>query len=124
VGLRSAVDVCDVPIVSAAVAYCSSCEFMLLLLVSLLYVVVSSAVADFLAVCSGGPTTNDNYDVPIVLLLLSSLVLKGQCHEIFRFWFFSSISFPPALKYPIRTVSNFFENSPRYSQLKVDHRCR
>ncbi len=22
--------------------------------------------------------------------------LKGQCHEIFRFWFFSSISFPPA----------------------------
>jgi hypothetical protein len=34
--------------------------------------------------------------------------LKGQCHEIFRFWFFSSISFPPAPEYPIRTVSNFF----------------
>ena len=50
--------------------------------------------------------------------------LKGQCHEIFRFWFFSSISFPPALEYPIKTVSNFFENSPRYSQLKVDHWCR
>ena len=49
--------------------------------------------------------------------------LKGQCHEIFRFWFFSSISFPPVLEYPNRTVSNFFENSPRYSQLKVDHRC-
>ncbi len=42
-------------------------------------------------------------------LLLASL--KGQCHEIFRFWFFSSISFPPAPEYPIRTVSNFFENS-------------
>ncbi len=50
--------------------------------------------------------------------------LKGQCHEIFRFWFFSSISFPPAPEYSIRTVSKFFENSRRYSQLKVDHRCR
>ncbi len=29
----------------------------------------------------------------------------------------------PAPEYPIRTVSNFFENSRRYSQLKVDHRC-
>ena len=49
---------------------------------------------------------------------------KGQCHEIFRFLFFSSISFPPAPEYPNRTVSKFFENSRRYSQLKVDHRCR
>ncbi len=40
-------------------------------------------------------------------------ILKGQCHEIFCFWFFSSISFPPAPKYAIRTVSNFFENSRR-----------
>ncbi len=50
--------------------------------------------------------------------------LKGQCHKIFCFWFFSSISFPPAPEYPIRTVSKFFENSRRYSQLEVDHRCR
>jgi hypothetical protein len=50
--------------------------------------------------------------------------LKGQCHEIFRFWFFSSISFPPAPEYPIKTVSYFFENSRRNSQLKIDHRCR
>ncbi len=50
--------------------------------------------------------------------------LKGQCHEIFCFWFFSSISFPPAPEYPIWTVSNFFENSRRYSQIKVDHRCQ
>ncbi len=45
--------------------------------------------------------------------------LKGQCHEIFCFWFFSWISFPPAPEYSIKTVSNFFENSRRYSQLKV-----
>ncbi len=49
--------------------------------------------------------------------------LKGECHEIFCFWFFFIISFPPAPEYPNRTVSNFFENSRRYSQLKVDHRC-
>ncbi len=51
------------------------------------------------------------------------VLLKGQCQEIFRFWFFSSISFPPSPKYPIKTVLNFFEHSRRYSQLKVDHRC-
>ncbi len=35
--------------------------------------------------------------------------LKGQCHEIFCFWFFSSIRPPPpAPEYPIRTISNFF----------------
>ncbi len=53
-----------------------------------------------------------------------SIALKGQWHEIFRFWFFSTISFPPAPEYPIRTVSKFLENSRGYSQLKVDHRCR
>ncbi len=47
------------------------------------------------------------------------IVLKGQCHEIFCFQFFSRISFPPAPEYPIRIVSNFFENSRRYSQVKV-----
>ena len=53
-----------------------------------------------------------------------SVPLKGQCHEIFCFWFFSWISFPPAPEYPIRTVLNFFENSRRYSQVKVHHRCQ
>ncbi len=48
--------------------------------------------------------------------------LKGQCHEIFCFWFFSWISFPKSPEYTIRAVSNFSENSRRYSQLKVDHR--
>ncbi len=49
---------------------------------------------------------------------------QGQYHEIFCFWFFSWISFPPAPKYSIKTVSIFFENSRRYSQLKVCYRCR
>ncbi len=50
------------------------------------------------------------------------LSLKGQCHEIFCFWFFSSTSFPQASDYTIRAVLNYFENSRRYSQLKVCHR--
>ncbi len=53
--------------------------------------------------------------------------LKGQCHEIFCFWFFSWISFPQAPEYTSRAVLNFFENSRKYSQIKVDHRwqiCR
>ncbi len=49
--------------------------------------------------------------------------LKGQCHEIFDFWFFPWISFPQAPEYTIRAVSNFFENSWRYSQ-QVHHWCR
>jgi hypothetical protein len=49
-------------------------------------------------------------------------MLKGQCHEIFCFLFFSWTSFPPAPEYHIRTVLNFFENSRRYSQAKVHHR--
>ncbi len=48
--------------------------------------------------------------------------IKGQCHEIFCFWFFSWFSFPPAPEYSIKTVSNFFENSRRYSRVKVHHR--
>jgi hypothetical protein len=31
--------------------------------------------------------------------------------------------FPPSLDYAIRAVSNFFENSLRYSQLKVHPQC-
>ncbi len=42
---------------------------------------------------------------------LSRDVLKGQCHEIFDFRFFSWISFYQAPEYTIRVVSNFFENS-------------
>jgi hypothetical protein len=51
-------------------------------------------------------------------------VVKGQCHEIFASGFFhESVSLPQAPEYTIgRAVSNFFENSRRYLQLKVDHR--
>ncbi len=50
------------------------------------------------------------------------LWLKGQCQGIFDFYFFHE-SVPPALEYPIRTILNFFENSRRYAQLKLHHRC-
>jgi hypothetical protein len=49
-------------------------------------------------------------------------VFKGQFHEIFDFRFSTWISFPQAPDYNTRAVSNFFENSRRYSQLKVHHR--
>ena len=48
-------------------------------------------------------------------------LIKGTVSRDFCFWFFSRISFPPAPEYPIRTISNFFENSRRYSQVKVHH---
>ena len=60
------VDVCDVPIVSAAVAECSSCMFLLLQLMSLLNVSVFSTVADFPTVFSEGSDAVDIHDVPIV----------------------------------------------------------
>jgi hypothetical protein len=44
--------------------------------------------------------------------------LKEQCHEIFCFWFFSWIIFPRAPENNTRVITNFFENSRRYSQLK------
>ncbi len=50
--------------------------------------------------------------------------LKGQCHDIFDFWFFSWISFPQAYEYTSTAFSIFFENSRRYSRLKVHHRCQ
>ncbi len=48
--------------------------------------------------------------------------LKGQCHDIFCFWFFSWISSPKLLSIPLGPFRIFFEKSRRYSQLKVDHR--
>ncbi len=54
-------------------------------------------------------------------LAFNIFYLKGQCHEIFCFWFFGWISFPPGPEYCIRTVWNLFENSRRYSQVKVHH---
>ncbi len=50
--------------------------------------------------------------------------LKGQCHEIFCFMFFSWITFPQAPDNHIRIISNLFENSRRYSQVKLQHLCQ
>ncbi len=47
-----------------------------------------------------------------------SVALKGQCHEIFCFRFFSWITFSEAPENNIRIISNFFENSRRFSQVK------
>jgi len=78
-------------------------------------------------ICSICPSPQCMFDVHLIL----SYYLKGQYHEIFCFWFFSSISFPPAPQYPIRTVSNFFENSRRYlyhryqrHRWQICHRCQ
>ncbi len=50
--------------------------------------------------------------------------LKGQCHEIFCCRFFSWITLPQAPDNNIRIISKFFENSRRYPQVKVHHRCQ
>jgi hypothetical protein len=56
-------------------------------------------------------------------LLVNTIdILKGQCHEIVDFRFFSWISFPQAPEYPVRAVSNFFENSRRYHSQKIRRR--
>jgi hypothetical protein len=52
-----------------------------------------------------------------------NIIIKGTVPQNFRLQVFSRISFLQALEYPIRAVLNFFENSRRYSQLKVHHRC-
>ncbi len=49
-------------------------------------------------------------------------MVKGTMSRDFCLWFFSWISFPPAPEYSSRTVSNFFESSQRYPQVKVHHR--
>ncbi len=48
--------------------------------------------------------------------------LKRQCHKIFCFRFFSWIIFPQAPENKVRVISIFFENSRRYSKVKVHHR--
>ncbi len=52
------------------------------------------------------------------------IVLKGVWHEIFNFRFFSKISVPRASEYLIGIISNFFENSRRYSRMNVCQRCQ
>ncbi len=52
-----------------------------------------------------------------------SFDLKGQCHENFCFRFFHESSSPKPLN-NTRVISNFVENSHRYSQVKMDQRHR
>ncbi len=60
------------------------------------------------------------YSTPLMITSVAggSSSLKGQCHEIFDFRFFYESVFPKPLSIPLGPVSNFFENSRRYAQLK------
>ncbi len=49
---------------------------------------------------------------------------KGNLIRDFRLQVFSRISFPLASEYPIGNISNFYENSWRYSQSCVNRRCQ
>jgi hypothetical protein len=39
------------------------------------------------------------------------IFLKGVWHETFSFWFLSQINFPHGPEYPVRAISNCYENS-------------
>ncbi len=51
-----------------------------------------------------------------------AISLKGKCHDIFCFRFFSWIIFLKAPKNNSTVISNFFANSQTYSLVKVHHR--
>ncbi len=61
---------------------------------------------------------------PKVILKFEREHFKGTVSWDFLLLVLSWISFPPVPECSIKTVSNFFENSRRYSQLKVCHRCQ
>jgi hypothetical protein len=48
-------------------------------------------------------------------------LIRHNATRFFTSCFFSWISFPQALEYTIRTASNFFKNSRRFSQFNVHH---
>jgi hypothetical protein len=58
------------------------------------------------------------------LLTLHYLQIQGTVSRDFRLPVFLMNQFHPSPRLSMRTDSNFFENSRRYSQLKVHHRCR
>ncbi len=58
----------------------------------------------------------------ISVLMCAAGKLKGTVSREFCFRFFSWITFPQVPKNDIKVISNFFENSRRYSQVKVHHR--
>ncbi len=57
-------------------------------------------------------------------MMLFSKTFKGRVSRDFQLLVFFTNQFPQAPEYTLRVVSNFFENSRRYSQLKVCHRCQ
>jgi hypothetical protein len=48
--------------------------------------------------------------------------LKGQCHEIFCFWFFHELVSPEPQSIPLGPFQIFFLNLRRNSQVNVHHR--
>jgi hypothetical protein len=50
------------------------------------------------------------------------VALKGAWHEIFDFRFFYESVSPSPTEYLIGTISNLYENSWRYSKVKVSQR--
>jgi hypothetical protein len=70
----------------------------------------SKCVRLFTSICKKKKIVTHGFELKHISYMYTSYSkgLKGQCHEIFCFWFFSWVSFPPAPEYPIRTVSIFF----------------
>jgi hypothetical protein len=64
------------------------------------------------------------YSLTFKIKIAHRCILKGQCHEIFDFWFFHESVSPKHLSIPLWPVRIFFENSRSYSRLKVHHRCQ
>jgi hypothetical protein len=56
--------------------------------------------------------------------MVNITVIKGDSATRFSISGFFMNQFPLAPECVIRAISNFFENSRRYSQLKVHHRCQ
>ncbi len=70
-----------------------------------------------------GDKTRDFLSVTVLAthLRISYLILNGQCHDIFCFWFFSSISFPPASKHPNLDRFEFFR---KFVEIFAAQGCR
>ncbi len=62
-----------------------------------------------------------NIYAAICFFVWEETLYRVSVTRFFAFGFFSWISLPPAPENPIRTVSNFFENSWIYSHVKVHH---
>ncbi len=67
------------------------------------------------------PWHKNLYCLPPLLSDIDHHRIRGTVSRDFLLQVFFMNQFPPAPKYPIRTISNFVENSLRYSQVKVHH---